>query len=86
MTPAGRIEVIELDDVRHARVGDVVATLRHVARQHALAVEEDRTAGGQRVVRGIFSLTQIARQLGLPPQPVHDIGRTFAEIEAAIST
>src|SRR5438067_948795 len=59
MTPADRLEVIDLDDVRYARVGDVVATLRHSARQHALAVENDATANGQRIVRGIFSLTQI---------------------------
>jgi hypothetical protein len=35
-------------------------------------------------VRGIFSITQIARQLGLP---IHapEIARTFAEIEAVLA-
>ena len=68
-------------------MGDVVATLRLAGRQHALVVEEVADApSGQVTVRGIFSLTQIARQLGIPSQQVHDIARTFAEIEAAIGS
>jgi hypothetical protein len=33
----------------------------------------------------MFSLPQIGRRLGIPPQQVHDIARTFAEIEALIA-
>ena len=86
MTPAERLEAMALQDVLHARVGDVVASLRLSGRQHALVIEslEGRGTSPTPVVRGIFSLTQIARQLGLPPQPSHDIARTFAELEAAI--
>jgi hypothetical protein len=84
MTPAERLEAMELDDVLHARVGDVVATLRSSGRQHALVVERGSSTARQ-TVRGIFSITQIARQLGLAPQPVHDIDRTFVEIMAAIT-
>lgn len=87
MTPADRLEILDFDDVQSARVGDVIATLRFSGRQHALAVEAVEEEGNvQRTVRGIFSLTQIARQLGIPPQQVHDIARTFAEIEAAIAS
>jgi CBS domain-containing protein len=86
MTPAQRLEAIELEDVLRARVGDVVASLRLSGRQHALVMESAQThqTPSPRIVRGIFSLTQIARQLGLPPPPAHNIARTFAEIEAAI--
>jgi hypothetical protein len=86
MTPADRLEVIDLTDVLHATVSDVVATLRLSGRQHALVVEQipEQSGGTRQTVRGIFSLTQIARQLGIAPQVEHDIGRTFAEIEAAI--
>jgi hypothetical protein len=60
--------------------------LRLAGRQHALAVEATSEASGaQKTVRGIFSLTHIARQLGIPPQQTHDISRTFAEIQAAIA-
>jgi hypothetical protein len=47
-------------------------------------VIEGEAASATRVVRGIFSLTQIARQLGLPEPTSHDVARTFADIEAAI--
>jgi hypothetical protein len=85
MTPADRLEILDFRDVEAARIGDIVATLRLAGRQHALAVEAtDETPSAQKTVRGIFSLTQIARQLGIPPQQTHDIIRTFAEIQAAI--
>ncbi|MGE5289111.1 MAG: CBS domain-containing protein [Micromonosporaceae bacterium] len=86
MTPADRLEVLDLHEVMRARVGDIVATLQAAGRQHALAVEvAEDTAAGATTVRGIFSLTQIARQLGIPPRQSHDIARTFAEIERAIA-
>ena len=86
MTPADLLEVMELQDVLNARVGDIVETLKRSGRQHAVVIESgpaDSTTATW-TVRGIFSLTQIARQLGLPPQIGHSVARTFAEIEAAI--
>jgi hypothetical protein len=88
MTPADQLEVMDFAEVLSARVGDVVAALRLSGRQHALVVEQTsgEATGPRNVVRGIFSLTQIAKQLGLAPRPGHDIGRTFAEIETAIGS
>jgi CBS domain-containing protein len=87
MTRADRLEVLDLREVQQARVGDIVATLRAAGRQHALVAEVtgESSESGEHTVRGMFSLTQIARQLGIPPQPAHDIAKTFAEIEAAIA-
>lgn len=86
MTTADLLEVMALDEVLRARVGDIVASLKLSGRQHALVIEslEANATEAMRTVRGIFSITQIARQLGLPPQVTHDIARTFAEIEAAV--
>jgi hypothetical protein len=86
MTPADSLEAIEFSDVLQARVGDVVASLKVAGRQHAIVIESGTSdaTSATRTVRGIFSLTEIARQLGLPPQGGHDVARTFAEIEAAI--
>jgi CBS domain-containing protein len=81
MTPADRLDVIELSNVLHAQVGHVVATLKHSSRQHALVVDWDDM--GQQRIRGIFSATQIARQLGVTVN-LPGIATTFAEIEAAI--
>jgi len=81
MTPAERVEVIALADIDGDRVGHVVATLMHAGRQHALVVDSD--AAGRIMVRGILSLSQVARQLGEPLQ-LSEVARTFAEIEAVL--
>jgi hypothetical protein len=83
MTPADQVEVLPLDDVLHAYVGDIVETLKGSSRQHALVVEDDPILN-KPVIRGIFSATQIARQLGIGLQ-THELTRTFAEIERAIA-
>jgi len=82
MTPAERVEVIALADIEGARVGHVVATLMHAGRQHALVVDNE-AASGRVMVRGILSLSQVARQLGEPLQ-LSEVARTFAEIEAVL--
>ncbi|WP_420475867.1 CBS domain-containing protein [Noviherbaspirillum sp. ST9] len=83
MTSDEHIEVLHLDDVLHAHVGDVVETLKHSGRQHALVVEEDSSTG-KTTIRGIFSASQIARQLGVHAQP-HALSDTFEGIERAMA-
>ena len=76
------IDVVDWRDIERACVGDVVETLRRLGRQHLLASERDPPTGRQHV-RGIFSATQIGRQLGVPVQ-TFEVASTFAEIEAAL--
>jgi len=83
MTPHEMLEVIEMRDVLNARVGHVVATLQLARRQHAMVVEPNEGDSCQ-AVRGLFSSSQIARQLGVPVH-VGDIVQTFAEIEASLN-
>lgn len=83
MTPQSAVEVVDIRDVLRARVGHVVETLKHSGRQHALVVESDLVSGRE-LVRGIFSASQIARQLGVAIHP-EEVARTFAEIEAVLS-
>lgn len=80
MTPDSRLEVISMDDVLHAHVGHVVATLKAKGRQHAAVVDED--ASGHQVLRGLFSCSQLARQLGEPVE-TPEIAQNFAEISLA---
>jgi CBS domain containing-hemolysin-like protein len=82
MTPRERLETIDMDDVRNAKVGHVVATLRTVGRQHALVV--DRDARGTERVRGLFSSTQIERQLGTVIDMV-EVANSFAQIEEMLA-
>lgn len=82
MTVQRELEVLKLEDVAKARVGDVLATLKAHGRQHAIVVEEN--ADGSQMVRGLFSATQIARQLGVKVKTA-EVAKVFAEIEAAVS-
>ena len=82
MTPQDELDVLLFYDVLNARVGDIVATLTRFGRQHALVVEHGEREGVQKV-RGIFSATQISRQLGTEVMPA-EIATTFAALEAAL--
>ena len=82
MTGRDDLEVLLLADVLRAQVGQIVETLRLAGRQHAMVVDVDPLTGRQ-MVRGIFSASQIARQLGIALHTT-EVARTFAEIEAVI--
>ena len=77
MTPQRELEVMKIEDVKNADVGQIVATLKKAGRQHGLVVAEG--ADGKQTVCGIFSVTQIARQLQL------ELAEMFAEVEAIVS-
>jgi len=79
MTPASQLEALSLQDVSQMRVGHIVATLKQVRRQHVMVCED-----GGRVVRGLFSASKVARQLGVQLQ-TFEVAGTFADIEAALA-
>jgi CBS domain containing-hemolysin-like protein len=80
MTPLDRMEALPIDGLIDAKIGHIAATLRRAGRQHALVVEGG--ADGD-TVRGIFSLTQIAAELGISIEAT-SVAATFAEVEAAL--
>ncbi|MET0204468.1 MAG: CBS domain-containing protein [Casimicrobiaceae bacterium] len=82
MTPIDSIVAMRIEDVRAAKVGHIVASLKQAGRHHELVAE--KIGGGRTCIRGIFSASQIARQLGVPLQ-ITELARTFAEIEEALS-
>jgi len=82
MVPVDKVEAMAMDDVRKASVGDIVATLRSDGRAHAIVVGQGQD--GKQYLLGIFSASQIARQLGVQIH-THEVARTFAEIEAVIA-
>jgi signal-transduction protein with cAMP-binding, CBS, and nucleotidyltransferase domain len=89
MTAQEHLEVLSMNDVRAAKVGHIVATLKRSGRQHAIAVDQDsrgrhdQDSRGRQTVRGLFSATQVARQLGVVIS-TSEIARTFSEIEAQL--
>lgn len=84
MTAQDRLEVMQMVDVNKATVGDIVASLQREGRQHALVVNVDESSMRQ-MIRGIFSASQIGRQLGTKVE-TSEIAKTFAELEAALIT
>ena len=82
MTPSANLQVLHMEQVRAAKVGHIVATLKQAGRQHTLVV--DRGEKGELRLRGIFSTTQIVRQLGMIIQ-TGGVASTFAEIEARLT-
>ena len=79
MTPQTSIEVLNMLSVRNAQVGHIAATLQELARQHALVVEVDPETKAQ-CVCGIFSTSQISKQLGVNAAEVVSRASSLAEI------
>jgi len=85
-------QVVAFGYAQGARVGHVLESMRRTGRQHALVVDYDElpppnplaAAAKRAMVRGIFSTSQIAYQLGVAPPPGGEIANTFSEIEAAL--
>lgn len=82
MCPREQIDLIDSAVVLRATVGDIVATLKALHRQHAMVGERDPVTGQVRI-RGIFSATQIGRQLGAAIQ-TFDVSSTFVTIEGLL--
>ncbi len=83
MHPVSGLPMLRLADVRHANVGDLLATFKRLGRQHLLVGEE--APGQPLTVRGLFSATQLGRQLGTPVE-TFETAQTFAQIEAALGS
>jgi CBS domain len=92
MTPAARVQVMAFGYVQGACVGHVFESMRRTGRQHALVIDYDElpplsplaVPEKRAMVRGIFSVSQMAYQLGIAPPPGGEIASTFSEIEAAL--
>jgi len=82
MTEFGALDAIDYEVVRSAVVGNAVATLRRLGRNHLLVVEA-ATARTPRRVRGVISRSQVERQLGRPID-ITPIANSFSEIERAL--
>ncbi|MDP2028510.1 MAG: CBS domain-containing protein [Thiobacillus sp.] len=77
MTPVDLLEAVDFDDIAHARVGHVLETLKSRGRQHALVIEN---TNGQQLVRGLLSLSQLCKQLGVTIETT-EVALSFIEIE-----
>ncbi|NTV69883.1 MAG: CBS domain-containing protein [Azonexaceae bacterium] len=83
MTSISNVDTLYLKEVLNARVVDILDALKRLGRQHILVEDVDAVTGLPRV-RGVFSATNIGRQLGVPVLGF-ELASTFAEIEAALA-
>jgi CBS-domain-containing membrane protein len=80
MTLRGRIEILPLGDVEQANIGRILSSLREAGRRHALVLDT-ATANHAAEICGIFSLTRLCGQIGLPIKP----GDAMPAIDAALA-
>jgi len=83
MTPRESLKTLQLSDVSRSRVGDIVETMLEFGRQHILVVDFQKENHNEYIC-GLFSTTQISRQLGTTID-VSPRANTFAEVENAIA-
>ena len=84
MTPHDKLKTLQMNDVLKARVGDIVETMKEFNRQHILVVDKMDGETTERIC-GIFSTTQISRQLGIEIKN-SPITNTFAEFKSAMES
>jgi len=82
MTELAHLDAVQYDDLRHATVSNVIATMKRVGRHHLLVIEGDGKSPG--VIRGVISSSQVERQLGAHFE-VLETANTFAEIRRALN-
>jgi signal-transduction protein with cAMP-binding, CBS, and nucleotidyltransferase domain len=82
MTGLDSLDAVDFERLRTASVGNAVATLQRLGRNHLLVVEAATTRTPRRV-RGVVSRSQIERQLGSGID-VTPIASSFSEIERAL--
>ena len=74
-------DVLHLRDVAHARVGNVVATLKELGTPFCLVVDHDEE--DHHILCGVFSLSRIQRQMGLEAQ-TEEIAQTFSQVVSSL--
>jgi len=82
MTQNEHLEALAFRDVCRASVGDIVETIKLFGRQHLLVTEVNEKSGDANI-RGLFSATQISRQLG-QEIIINTNANTFAARQQAI--
>ncbi len=84
MTPRAKLKTLQMTDVSKARVGDIIETMKDFGRQHILVVENPDDESGETIC-GIFSTSQISRQLGIEIN-ISPKTNTFAEFKKSIES
>ncbi len=82
MQRIGEVVALNFVNARNARVGHVLATLKAIGRRHLLVLEIE---GRRTQVRGLFSLSQIAKQMGTHLHPDLSLNHSLSQIHRELS-
>ena len=82
MTDLAGLDGVDFDRIRTTSVGNAIATLKRLGRNHLLVVERATARTPQRI-RGVISRSQIERQLGTAID-ITPIPSSCSEIERAL--
>lgn len=82
MTPRDKLDALRLEDVAAANVGQLVATMKQLGRQHALVVEVN-PVNGHHELCGLFSTSHLARLLGMPLSFIR-VPKALSEIQYSL--
>ncbi len=80
MTRKEAFNAVQINDVVRHKVGDIVETIKKSGRHHVLVIEDLEDYAS---IRGIFSITQVSRQIGKKIE-LTNRANTFAELEHAL--
>ena len=84
MTRSSDVRPLNIGDVEHVSVSDIVMHLIESHKQHALVVERGGESAAFHAC-GIFSATQIGRQLGEDINVSDGLAQSFSELERLIA-
>jgi CBS domain containing-hemolysin-like protein len=84
MTAHEQLLALRLNDVKIASVGDIIETMKAFGRQHIL-VTESSSHENDEAIRGIFSTSQISRQVGFTIELV-ERANNFAEVKNTLAS
>lgn len=80
MAPQSEIIALEYEHLRHAKVGHIIQTLHSHKQHYALVVKIDETTNTQ-IVRGLFSTSNLSKQLGEDVSSAPPEAHTLAELQ-----
>ncbi len=81
MTPQAEILVVDMEDLRLAKVGNIVQTLQETKCHHMLAVKKLDKGGAKQIVQGLFCLSQINKQMGFDVSGDMTAAHSLAELQ-----
>lgn len=83
MTPINQLEALQLSDVSKASIGDILNTIQNSGRHHLLVVK-DQAHDEAQLITGLFSSTQMEKQLGIKIE-ISPRAKTFSDLERALN-